>query len=144
MIALERRDPPTAETADGDSGDGLISQQINLRIARNHSFQVIVIEIGPGRYRAQIDGENICSSHQPFLDSARVLLKRGCDPNAVLAMYRPGDAAWSLRASIGRAAGLTVNESRTAFAEWKPFCPAAVSPLVAQHGSAGAEHREAA
>lgn len=108
-------------------------------------IQVVVVEIGAGRHLAQIDGENICRSHQPFVDSARVLLKRGFDPNIVLAMFRPNETAWALRATIGYAGRLTVDDYHgTRFAPWKAYSGSAVSALVAQNRSADAEHRAAA
>lgn len=53
------------------------------------------------------------SSRRPFLDAARVLIAAGG--------WRPGATAFALRARLGIAAGLTVDETKTVFAKWKPI-----------------------
>ncbi|QQO19144.1 hypothetical protein JJB98_04095 [Bradyrhizobium diazoefficiens] len=67
-------------------------------------------------------------SRQPLLDSARLFLKLGCDPRATIAMRRRGSTRDDLIGIIGGAAKLTVDETKTAFAKWKPFSPSAVTP----------------
>lgn len=103
-------------------------------------IQVVVVPVAAGRYIALLDGENICTSRQPFLDGARVLLGRGHAASATIEMYRPGDRAWSLRASIGIAARLTVDEGRTDLAPWKAFSRVAVSPPMRQNESPATLH----
>ena len=70
------------------------------------------------------------SSRQPFLDAARVLIAAGYDPDSWLEGWRPGATAFALRARLGIAAGLTVDETRTVFAPWKPFSLSAVAPSI--------------
>ena len=60
------------------------------------------------------------SSRQPFLDAARVLVGEGHDPGMVISMRHGGSAVDALRAKLGVAARLTVNEPATRFARWKP------------------------
>src|SRR5262245_37742356 len=62
-------------------------------------------------FKAQIDGRLICTSRQPLLDAARVLLAEGFDADTYLVMRHVGSADESLSASIGRAAQLTVEHS---------------------------------
>jgi hypothetical protein len=70
------------------------------------------------------------SSRQAFLDAARVLVAAGHDPDSWLEGRRPGATAFALRARLGIAAGLTVDETRTVFAPWKPFSLSAVAPSI--------------
>jgi hypothetical protein len=67
------------------------------------------------------------ASRQPFFDAARVLIAAGYDPDSWLEGWRPGATAFALRARLEIAFGLTVDETRTIFAPWKPFSPSAVS-----------------
>jgi hypothetical protein len=78
-----------------------------------------------GRSSASLPDRTILvgSSRQPFLDAARALIAAGHDPGATLEGWRPGATAFALRARLGTAALLTVDETRTVFAPWKPFSP---------------------
>jgi len=70
------------------------------------------------------------SSRQPFLDAARVLIGAGYEPDSWLEGWRPGATAFALRARLGIAAGLTVDETKTVFAKWKPFSSSAVASSI--------------
>ena len=70
------------------------------------------------------------SSRQPFLDAARVLIAAGYDSDSWLEGWRPGATAFALRARLGIAAGLTVDETKTVFAKWKPFSSSAVASSI--------------
>jgi hypothetical protein len=72
----------------------------------------------------------VVSSRQPFLDAARVLIAAGYDPASWVEGWRPEASAFALRARLEIAAGLTVDETRTVFAAWKPFSPSAVSSSI--------------
>jgi hypothetical protein len=61
------------------------------------------------------------------LDAARVLIASGYDPDSWLESWRPGATAFALRGRLRIAAGLTVDETKTAFAKWKAFSSSAVS-----------------
>jgi hypothetical protein len=52
------------------------------------------------------------------------LTDRGC------AMQAPSETRSPAAARLGIAAGLTVDETRTVFAAWKPFFPSAVSSSI--------------
>jgi hypothetical protein len=87
--------------------------------------------------RAELSGSTICSAagqvaigHTPVLALCRALIEAGHDPATPLEVYRGNILALRIR-SIGTAAGLTVDESRTAFARWKAFPHAAGSSRVA-------------
>jgi hypothetical protein len=69
-------------------------------------------------------------SRQPLLDAAREFLRLGADPDTILVMRRFGSSTESLRARIGVAASLTVEERDRREPVLDPFCP--VSPPVAR------------
>ncbi len=74
---------------------------------------MVIIEIeqaGARTYHASVDGVRLCTSHQPFLDSARVLLQAGGDPSTRIVMRRKGSDVDCLISTIGAAAKLTVKE----------------------------------
>jgi hypothetical protein len=70
----------------------------------------------------------LCTSRQPFLDAARVLVSQGYHPNTILIMRHAGSSVEALRASLQLAARLTVDEfNGTRFARWKSFLNSAGS-----------------
>jgi hypothetical protein len=77
------------------------------------------------------DGTVLVSrSRQPLLDAARVLIQQGYSPSARIEMWRPGASQYAMRGVLGVAARLTVDETRTTFAQWKPFSSSAVSSRI--------------
>jgi len=72
----------------------------------------------------------VASSRQPFLDAARVLITAAYHPDSWLEGWRPGSTGFALRARLGIAAGLTVDETKTVFAKWKPFSSSAVASSI--------------
>jgi hypothetical protein len=102
---------------------------------------IIMLKAGrrPGQSSASLpDGTVLVqASRQPFLEAARVLLNLGYPPELWLEGWRPGAAEFALRARLGIAAGLTVDETRTVFAQWKAFPSSAVaSPVRYSEGAA--------
>jgi hypothetical protein len=87
--------------------------------------QLIVVEPVDrhGRFAARLDGRVLVnSSRTPFLDAARRLIAEGADPSGIIIMRHRGSDVDALRARLGVAAGLTVEErdSRTPrFVRWK-------------------------
>ena len=83
-----------------------------------------------GRYQAYLGGQQelLCVSRQPFLDSARKLLGFGHERRTLLVMQWTGSKGWALRAPLGVAAKLTVDEHNGVFAKWKPYSRSAVPP----------------
>ena len=85
----------------------------------------------PGVYDVRMKGQEriICSSRQPFLDGARVMLEEGlAAPQDRLVMRHAGSDADCLSASVATAAKLSVEERRDGrgpvFVPWKPFVSA--------------------
>lgn len=78
----------------------------------NHmpALRLVVRPVGRGRYAALLDGQEICRTETPFFSAARQLLSQDYDPSMVLAMSHEGSATIAIRSTIGRAAGLTVDE----------------------------------
>jgi hypothetical protein len=74
------------------------------------TLRLVVRPVGRGSYAALLDGQELCRSSTPFFAAARVLLAQGHDPSRLLTMRHDGSATISMRATIGRAAGLTVDE----------------------------------
>jgi hypothetical protein len=87
-----------------------------------------------GQFEARLDGKLICISRQPLLDSARVLTAEGVDPATTIRMRHDGATHDAMRATVGPAAKLTVEENERVgprFARWKPFPrSAAARPCV--------------
>jgi hypothetical protein len=68
------------------------------------------------------EGPLLCTSRQPFLQAARVLIALGHDPVTTLVMRHNDSKVESLRARLGVAASLSVDEHNgTCFVSWKPF-----------------------
>jgi hypothetical protein len=68
------------------------------------------------------EGPLLCTSRQPFLQAARVLIALGHDPVTTLIMRHNHSKVGSLRARLGAAAGLSIDEHNgTRFVSWKPF-----------------------
>jgi hypothetical protein len=66
-----------------------------------------------GHFQARLQQSNevlVKNSRQPFLDAARVLMEKGYDPNALLVMKHLGSDTIALRAPLGKAARLTIEE----------------------------------
>lgn len=75
-------------------------------------------------YEASTGGEVLCQSKTPLLSAARVLMRRGVDPNTELRMVRFGSEMTLMRARLGDAAELTVIENDKAsprFGKYKEF-----------------------
>jgi hypothetical protein len=74
------------------------------------TLRLVVRPVSRGSYAAHLDDRELCRSSTPFFAAARVLLAQGYDPSTVLAMSHEGSATVAIRSTIGRAAGLTVDE----------------------------------
>ena len=101
--------------------------------SRAETIRILVESVDRrGRSSASLpDGTMLVgSSRQPSLDAARVLIAAGYDPASWVEGWRSGASAFALRARLQIAAGLTVDETRTVFAAWKPFFPSAVCSSI--------------
>lgn len=111
-----------------------VRDHAELRALQNALRHVIFITpTGRGRCKVRYDGASdvLLVSRQPLLDTARVLIRIGCRPDAIIAMRRRNSVSDDLRASLGVAAKYTVDETKTVFAKWKPFSQSAVAGVVA-------------
>lgn len=72
------------------------------------------------KYEARCDGRFLCVSTQPFFDGCRKLIELGLAKETdKAAMRHDGSDIISLRSTVGRAAGLTVDETNRRFAPYK-------------------------
>ena len=90
---------------------------------------------GIGRFEARLDGTDrvLCVSRTPFFDAARKLIAEGNNPDTTLVMRHAGSKTDSLRAQLGAAASLSVEETDYGpkLRRWKPFSTLAVEPRIA-------------
>jgi hypothetical protein len=110
-----------------------------LRCLQTASLHVVfTIPVARGRSEVRYQGmsEVLLTTGQPLLDTARLLLSLGCRPDAIIARRRVGADADDMRAPLSVAARYTVDETKTVFAKWKPFCQSAVPARDAARGSA--------
>jgi hypothetical protein len=94
----------------------------------------IVIVVTPRKaslFEARVDGVLLCTSRQPFCDAARVLLGQGLPSDTDLILRHEGSPTHCLKAKLGTAAGLTVDESGPRLRPWKAMPPLEGSPPAA-------------
>ncbi len=72
-----------------------------------------------GLFEARVGDRLVCTSRQPLLDAARVLVAEGLDPDSVIVMRHAGSGTVALSSKLGVAARLTVREDKTALTSWK-------------------------
>jgi hypothetical protein len=134
VMSLKKSARPTTAAANREplSVDHAGGQIDTTTTSKQNCLQVI---------RAEIIGMNICTAEgyvvraaAPVLTACRKLIAAGFDPNRALHAYRCETLCVTVP-SIGAAAALTVDETRSAFARWKPFPSAAGSTEIAQHKS---------
>src|SRR5215470_14520192 len=86
-------------------------------------------------YDGMMDGATIVTrSTTPFFDAARVLLAKGAAPDMPLVMRHADAHHDALRSTVGKAAGLSVEDSggKPAFRTYEPdarFRPTSGSPM---------------
>ena len=103
-------------------------------------FCIAVVALAGGHFSAALADSTLLvrSSRQPFVGAARELLRRGADPDTNLTVMHSGSATVALRAQVGTAAGLTVDETgRPRFRRWKAYCPRGVAPPIEPAGEGG-------
>src|SRR5262245_45037284 len=75
-----------------------------------------------GRFEARVGDRLLCTSRQPLLDAARIMLAEGVDPATPLTMRHERSSTDSLSSTVGKAAKLTVGEEPSPrFRPWVPF-----------------------
>lgn len=72
---------------------------------------ITISPAGRGRYHARLGTRLLCTTDNPFLSAARVLMRDGVDPATPLAMVREGSDTVDLRSTVGAAAQFTVYEN---------------------------------
>jgi len=100
-------------------------------------FVVATSTSAAGFYELRLENQNriLCVSRQPFLDGARKLLALGYSASDVMVLRDSPLKDFRLRALIGRAAKLTVDEHNgTVFAKWKGIhCSAGSTRMAANN-----------
>lgn len=91
-------------------------------------MNIIVKEVSPSLFSATLDGDELCRSRQPLFATARVLSGRGVPPETELTMTHAGSTIVAMRATVGAAAKLRVEEGEHGprFNTFKPFDASAV------------------
>jgi hypothetical protein len=88
-----------------------------------------------GCYQSRLDGDDrvLCVSRTPFFDVARKLIAQGYDPGITLILRHAGSDIDTLRARLGTAASLTVEETGYGpqLRRWKPISTLAVATRIA-------------
>jgi hypothetical protein len=132
-----------AGTEANSNASGL--QYIDRHKAADLTVMAIAIESvrgAPGNFAARLLGDDciLAQSRTPFCDAARKLLDLGFDPAAMLVMTRAGSATVCLRAPLGVAANLTVEESAhgPVFRRYRNGSPSAVEAPRARSGGRAA------
>jgi hypothetical protein len=114
---------------------------------------IAIVPAAPGRFGAYYgDRLLVAASRTPFLDDARALLAEGlaAPDDDVVMVFRANPSIECLRAKVGAAARLTVNEDSPRFAKHDPvrlarlrdsLKPLKPSPPIAPADEAGAGQR---
>jgi hypothetical protein len=82
---------------------------------------VTIVEVGPTRFSASYEGEELCVSRTPLLGAARVLIERGVDPATELDMKHQGSDVVSFRTTVGIASALSVSEPDKGPPHFEPY-----------------------
>src|SRR5262249_25646549 len=108
-----------------------------------HASSKIIVTPAPrstGCYEARLEGHDyvLCVSRTPFFDAARTLIAQGYGPCIMLVLRHAGSDKDSLRANLGTAAALTVEETKYGprLRRWKPVSTLAVEPRIAPNEQA--------
>src|SRR4051812_46774017 len=112
-----------------------------FRISSNKEtsrLNLIVHQIGRGRYSIRLGDRILCKSGSPLLAAARALLAEGVNEDTILTMTHEGSSMPAMRARLGDAAGLRVAESR--FRSYRP--QNALSCCSGEPGTARSEQEQ--
>src|SRR4051812_29529761 len=98
------------------------------------TITIIIEPVGPDTFTARHDGAVlVAGSREPFCAAARVLIERGVDPAARLVMRHAGADHDALRAKLGAAAKLTIEDGPSGaprFRRWRASRVWGVSPPI--------------
>src|SRR5262245_44350954 len=110
---------------------------MSKRKSRGSTLTVIVCpaQRRPDSYEARLEGDDriLCVSSTPFCDSARQLIAEGYDSRVIFVFRHASSDEDCLRANLGTAASLTVEETKYGprLRVWKPMPALAVAPRIA-------------
>lgn len=111
--------------------------RLQVAAAQPAQQALVIVTVTPfraDRFTASIDDRIICKSRTPLLSAARVLLARGHSADAILVMRWSEQDHDALRAPLGLAAQLTVNDSKAPrFAKLRPTAGAGAVFKCGQH-----------
>ena len=113
----------------------------------SRAIELLITPSGNGRYCAWLGdpaygGRVLAEAREPFFAAARRLLAEGVAPETVVSMRHHGSTVRSLTTTVGRAAGLKVEEGLTNSAKirrWRDNPYLTVSPPIEQKGEEAAE-----
>lgn len=99
----------------------IIIRSLPVRFATEHQL-----------WEARLGDELLCTEREPFFAAARVLKARGVADEVPLVMRHAGSDEVSLRSTVGKAAGLTVEDGNggTRVRPYRPYAPGMAFPSV--------------
>jgi hypothetical protein len=111
--------------------------------ARNSGIIITVEPAGRDLFSARLNGRLLCKNRTPFCTAARSLLEQGYAPGSILTLRHIGSQTDCLRATIGAAARLTIEEGEWAprFRPWKAGFNALAGERVVRWASTAAATR---
>jgi hypothetical protein len=142
------RNPDAVVRARASENDQLgqqIGSEPSSPLYQPQVLRIVVAPIANGRFTARLvdsDCVIVRSSHQPFVEGARLLINIGYLPNCHLKMWHSGSADCALSAPLKSAARLTIEESAhgPVFRRFRMAPPSAVeAPSIAQSKAALSE-----
>jgi hypothetical protein len=86
-------------------------------------MNITIRPLGRGRFAASLDQRLLCKSKTPLLTAARILQAEGVPDDAPLTMTREGSSIVAMRSTVGKAAGLIVEETDTRGPRFKTYRP---------------------
>jgi hypothetical protein len=104
------------------------SDLADLQIGSKHVIFIAPLKRGRFEVRYGEARDVLLVSRQPLLDTARLLIRVGCRPDAIIAMRRRTSISDDLRAPLGVAAKYTVDETKTVFAKMEAVFPVGGRP----------------
>jgi hypothetical protein len=87
------------------------------------TLNLTVYPLGRGLYEARLGSTVLCRSKTPFLSAARALLEANHAPETQLTMAHEGSDVVAMRATLGTAARLTVEETHRSGPNFRPYRP---------------------
>jgi hypothetical protein len=86
-------------------------------------MNIIIRPLGRGRFAASLGQRLLCKSKTPLLTAARILQAEGAPDDTPISMTHEGSSVVAMRSTIGKAAGLIVEETDTKGPKFKAYRP---------------------